>query len=108
MQRPRFQPAGRASSSRSTATLSVSLLLEIEMIVVSATWIEHRATAWALVRTLQILPDGQLLSAYPTQDCRLIPVPLKPDFDCMADQCVMAILTRIVGATALHLDGDDI
>ncbi|HMH11783.1 MAG TPA: hypothetical protein VK578_01625 [Edaphobacter sp.] len=78
------------------------------MAVVSAPRIEHRATAWALVGTLQVLPDGQLYSAYPTQNCRLIPFPLWPDLDRMAGQCVMAVLARIVGAAALHLDRDDI
>src|ERR1700678_30592 len=60
------------------------LSLEIEMVMVSASRIEHRATAWALVGTIQILADRQLCSACPTQDCRLIPFSLWPDCDRMA------------------------
>jgi hypothetical protein len=85
-----------------------SLPLEIEMVVVSASRIEHRAAAWALVGTFQILADSQLYSACTTQDCRLIPFRLWPDFDRMAGECVMADLARIVVATALHLDRDDV
>jgi nitrite reductase/ring-hydroxylating ferredoxin subunit len=68
----------------STVSPSVSLLLEIEMVMVSASRIEHRATARALVGTGQVLSCSQLYSACPTQDCRLIPFRLWPDFDCMA------------------------
>ena len=38
----------------------------------------------------------------------MIPFSLWPNFDRMAGQYVMALLARIVVATALHLDRDDI
>ena len=78
------------------------------MVVVSASRIEHRAAAWALVGTFQILADSQLYSACTTQDCRLIPFGLWPDFDRMDGECIMAVFARIVGVTALHLDRDDV
>ena len=74
----------------------------------SASGIEHRATCRALVGTFQILPDRQFGPAYPAQDRWLIPFFLWPDFDCVAGQCIVAVLARIVGAAALHLDRDDI
>lgn len=78
------------------------------MVVIPASRIEHRATAWALVETLKVLPDGQLHPAYPTQNCRLIPFVPLPDFNRVAGQCFMAVLARIVGVAAPHLDRDDI
>ena len=78
------------------------------MVVVSASWIEHRATARALVGAFEVLPDGQFHSANPAQDRALVPVASQPDYDFVVGQCVVAVLARIVGATALHLDCDDI
>jgi len=78
------------------------------MVVVSASWIEHRATARALVGAFEVLPDGQFHSANPAQDRALVPVASQPDYDFVVGQCVVAVLARIVGATALHLDRDDI
>src|ERR1700728_265769 len=78
------------------------------MIVIAAPRIEHRAAAETPVGTLQILPDRQCHSANPAQDRPLVPLAPRPDFDRVAGQCVVAVLARMVGATALHLDRDDI
>jgi hypothetical protein len=84
------------------------LPLEVEVVVASAPRIEHRAAAGTLVGTLQILPDRQFHPANPAQDRPLVPLAPRPDFDRVAGQCVVAVLARMVGATALHLDRDDI
>lgn len=84
------------------------LCFEVAVVVVSTPRIEHRAAAWALAGRFQVLPDGQLHSACPAQHGGLIPLPLWPDFNLMAGQRLMAVLTRKVSTAALHFDRDHI
>jgi hypothetical protein len=63
---------------------SLPLLLEVEVVVASASRIEHRATRGALVRTLEVLPDGQFRPTGPAQDRTLIPFASRPHFDFVA------------------------
>jgi hypothetical protein len=76
--------------------------------VVAASWIEHRATGWALVGALQVLPDREFRPASAAQNSSLVPLSLRPDFKRVAGQCVMTVLARKVDTATLHLDRDDI
>ena len=78
------------------------------MIVVAASRIELCVTGWASVGAGEVLRNGQFRSASPAQDRRLVPFAAWPYFDCVAGQCVVAVLAGVVGAATLHLDRDDI
>jgi len=84
------------------------LLLEIEVIVIPASWIEHRVTGWTLIGTRKVLSDGQLGSAYSAQNSGLIQFRPRPDLDRMTGYRVVAVLTGVVSPTAPHLDRNDI
>jgi hypothetical protein len=57
--------------------------LEVEGMVISASWIEQRPTGWALTGTFQVLPYTQYRSAGSAQYCQLIPFTARPDLDRM-------------------------
>jgi hypothetical protein len=82
--------------------------LEVEVIVIAASRIEPCPTAWTLIGTSEILPNGHLNPARSTQHRRRIPIVMGPDFDCVMDQRIMAILAGIVCAATLHLDRDNV
>jgi hypothetical protein len=82
--------------------------LEIKMIVVAASGIELRPTAWATIFALHILMDGQFYATGATEYGSLAPFPLGPHLDLMIGERVMTILASIVDATALHFDRNDV
>jgi hypothetical protein len=76
--------------------------------VIAASGIEVRVAAGTHVVTRKVLPDGQFPSAYPAQDCVLIPFLLRPNFEGMAGYRVMAFLARVERPTTFHFDSDHI
>jgi hypothetical protein len=78
------------------------------MIVASTFGIERGAASWATKRTLQVLVDRQLYATGAAEYRLLAPFALWPDFDFMFGQRCVTILARIVDATALHLDRNDV
>jgi hypothetical protein len=79
---------------------------EVKMVMIAAAGIELRVAGWALVGAVQILPYAQFSSASPAQHSLFIPFAARPDFECMADHCIVAIFAGIVGAATLHPDGN--
>ena len=55
-----------------------------------------------------ILADRQLYTAGAAEYCFLAPFILWPDLNPMVGECCVAILTRIVDATTLHLDRNNV
>jgi hypothetical protein len=82
--------------------------LKIEMIVASTSRIERGAASWATKLALQVLVDRQLYPTGTAKYCFLAPFALWPDFDFVFAQRSVAFLARIVDATALHLDRNDV
>jgi hypothetical protein len=82
--------------------------LKIEMIVASTSRIELGAASWATKLALQVLMDRQLYPTGTTKYRFLAPFALGPDFDFVFGQRRVALLARVVDATALHLDRNDV
>jgi hypothetical protein len=78
------------------------------MIVASTSRIELGAASWATKLALQVLVDRQLYPTGTAKYCFLAPFALWPDFDFVFAQRSVAFLARIVDATALHLDRNDV
>ena len=78
------------------------------MIVASTSRIELGAASWATKLALQVLMDRQLYPTGTAKYCFLAPFALWPDFDFVFAQRSVAFLARIVDATALHLDRNDV
>jgi hypothetical protein len=78
--------------------------LEIVVIVVPAFGIKLCATELAPRLALQILVDCQPGTAGAAKYCLLVPFAHRPDLDCVIGECGVAVVTRIVNATAFHLD----
>lgn len=102
-----FHPIGSIISFFRMSS-EIPLILEIIMVMVSASRIKHRATVGTLVRALQILADGQFRSADSTQDRTPIPFVSRPNFNRVTSQCLVTVLARIIGVAALHSDCDDV
>jgi hypothetical protein len=78
------------------------------MIVASTSRIELGAASWATKLALQVLVDRQLDTTGAAEYRFLAPFALWPDFDFVFGKRCVALLARIVGATALHLDRNDV
>jgi hypothetical protein len=78
------------------------------MIVASTSRIELGAASRATKLALQVLVDRQLYPTSAAKYCFLAPFALWPDFDFVFAQRSVAFLARIVDATALHLDRNDV
>jgi hypothetical protein len=78
------------------------------MIVASTSRIELGAASWAAKLALEVLVDRQLYPTGTAKYCFLAPFALWPDFDFVIAQRSVAFLARIVDATALHLDRNDV
>lgn len=80
--------------------------LEIQLVVPGAPGVEARGTAWAPAPTAQVLVDGQLAAAVPTEHgfCfALVPCPYLWG---MAGQGFVAANAGVVLAATLVFDGD--
>ena len=78
------------------------------MIVISTPRIERLTATWAPGFALHVLLNGEFCAAGAAEDCLLVPLALRPDFDRMIGERGVAVLARIVDATALHLDCDNV
>jgi hypothetical protein len=78
------------------------------MIVASTSRIERGAASWAAKLALQVLMDRQLYPTGTAKYCFLAPFAFWPDFDFVFGERPVAFLARIVDATALHLDRNDV
>lgn len=76
--------------------------------VVLAARIEGGLTGWADGPTRKVLTDGQFVAACPTQNRLLPKLPVLPHLGRMVCLCLMALVTGIVLATTLKLNGADI
>ena len=54
------------------------------------------------------MADGHLGEADATEDGGLVPMLLRPGFDGMAGEFIVAVFAGVVLATATHFDGDDV
>lgn len=57
---------------------------------------------------VHVLVDGQLCATGPAEYCLLVPFILWPDLDLVIGERGVAICARIVDATALHLDRNNV
>jgi hypothetical protein len=81
-------------------------LLKIEMMMLAAPRIEHRAARRAPRFALQILANGQLRPASPAQNRPLAPFAPWPHCNHVSRQLNVTILAGVVHPAALHLDCD--
>ncbi len=81
-------------------------LLKIEMMMLAAPRIEHRAARRAPRFALQILANGQLRPASPAQNRPLVPFAPWPHCNHVSRQRNVTILAGVVHPAALHLDCD--
>jgi len=78
------------------------------MIVISTPRIERLTATWAPGFALHVLLNGEFCAAGAAEDCLLVPLALRPDFDRMIGERGVAVLAGIVDATALHLDRNNV
>jgi hypothetical protein len=98
-----FSPEPRNPELRNSALNS-----EIKMIVISTPRIERLTATWAPGFALHVLLNGEFYTAGAAEDCLLVPLALRPDFDRVIGECGVTILAGIVDATALHPDRNNI
>jgi len=95
-------------SGQAVAVLQTARRLKIEMIVASTFWIELGAASRATKLALQVLLNRQLCATGAAKYCFLAPFAFWPDLDFVFGKRCVALLARIVDATALHLDRNDV
>jgi hypothetical protein len=78
------------------------------MIVISTPRIERLTATWAPGFALHVLLNGEFCAAGAAEDCLLVPLALRPDFDRMIGERGVTVLAGIVDATALHLDRNNV
>ncbi len=78
------------------------------MVVVGAGGVEGSVAGGAAEAALEVLGDGEFGTASSAEDGRLVPFGSRPELDGMAGEGNVAILTGVVEAAAIHLDGDDV
>lgn len=78
------------------------------MIVISTTGIELRPASGAGRFAFQILGDREFYSTGPAEYCSLVPCILRPCLDLVIGERCVAVLARIIDATALHFDRNNI
>jgi hypothetical protein len=81
---------------------------EIEVVVITAVWVEEGLALRTSRSAFQVLVDCQFGSASSAQDCFFIPFALRPGFDFVTGQRLMAVFAGVVGPAAFHFDGDDV
>jgi hypothetical protein len=92
---------GRTDSSRIFRS-------KIEVVVISAAWVEAGPAEWAKVAAVHVFPDRQFVAASSAENCPKVPLGTRPHLDGMACKEFVAILAGIVDAAASHPDGNDV
>ena len=81
---------------------------KIKLRVFSAAGVKPNVAGRAIVAAGQVLLDAHLISTGAAQDRALSPFGLRPDFDWMISQSLVAILAGVIDAAAFHLYRDDV
>jgi len=76
--------------------------------MVTAARIESGVAGRAFVSAGHILLDAHFISTGAAEHGKLSPFGLRPNFDRMVCQLIVAILAGIVDAATLHFDRDDV
>src|SRR5271156_5016701 len=81
---------------------------EVRLVMIATSGIEGNATIGAPVATCQVLRNAELISADPTEHSGLAQFCLRPDFDGMVCQDLVALFAGVISAAALHLDSKNV
>lgn len=78
------------------------------MVVVAAERVEGGVAGRTTRVALEVFGDRQLSAAGSTKNAFLVPFTLRPHFDGVACEGVVAVFAGVVGGAAIHFDGDDV
>jgi hypothetical protein len=81
---------------------------EIITVMIATAGIEMLVAAWTAEVALHVLVDGQFRAAGTTENCFLVPLASRPDFNRMIGESFVTILAGVVDTTTFHFDGDDV
>lgn len=81
---------------------------EIEVVVVAAGRVEGGVAVGAAGVGLEVGADGEDGAARAAEDGGLVPFGLRPGFDGMVGEGVVAVFAGVKEAAAFHFDGNDV
>lgn len=102
-----LRPRKRRAYMRMTA-LRGGLDGEVEMLVIAAGRVEGGVAVRAAGIAREIVGDGESCAASAAEDGGFVEFGMRPRFERMAREGVVAIVASVEEAAAAHLDGDDV